>query len=346
MTTIIIASTRKSAGKTALALGLAKALARKSGYIKPLGDRLLYRKKRLWDYDASVMISALGTGASAEEITIGFERSKLRYMYDEPQVAARLLELARLNAEGREVLFVEAGSDLAHGTSVHLDAFSMARTLKGKLLIVAGGPGDAIVDDLAYLKRRVDLSGLDIGGVVANKVADPADFAATQGEEIRALGFPLLGVLPYRQELTSVSVRFLSDCLFARVVAGEAGLDRRIEHVMVAAMSADSLLRDPLFGKEGKLVITSGDRSDIVLAALDSGTAAIVLANNILPPPNIVSRAGERGIPLLLVPAHTFQVAKQVDDLEPLITKDDHGKQELLEQLVKAHVDVARVAGW
>jgi BioD-like phosphotransacetylase family protein len=52
MKTIVVGSTHKSAGKTSLIVGLAKAVGSSCGYIKPLGDRLLYRKKRLWDYDA------------------------------------------------------------------------------------------------------------------------------------------------------------------------------------------------------------------------------------------------------------------------------------------------------
>jgi len=81
----------------------------------------------------------------------------------------------------------------------------------------------------------------------------------------------------------------------------------------------------------------------MILAALDGGTVGIVLANNIIPPTHNISKARERGIPLLLVPTDTFQVAKQVDDLEPLITPGDHGKQELLADLVSAHVAMEKI---
>jgi BioD-like phosphotransacetylase family protein len=341
MANIIIASTRKSGGKTGLAVGLARALGKKMGYIKPLGDRLLYRKKRLWDYDAAVVIEALGSSALAEELTIGFEQAKLRYMYDEAQVVQRLTELAQINGEGQEHLLVEAGSDLAHGTSVHLDAVSVARTIGGKLLVVAAGGEDAIVDDLAYLKKYVALNGVELMGVVANKVVDPDDFEMTHLPELKKLGVPVLGVLPYRKELTRVTVQFLSDCLFARVIAGEGRMNRPVYRVFVGASSADSVLREPAFQKENKLVITSGDRADIILAALESVTAGIVLTNNILPPPNIVSKAQEQGVPLLLVPGDTFAVAKQVDDLEPLVTREDEEKKALLEQMVRERVDLS-----
>lgn len=341
MANLIIASTRKSAGKTGLAMGLAQVVDKQMGYIKPLGDRLLYRKKRLWDLDASVLIDVLGTQSAAEELTIGFEQAKLRYMYNETQVLERLDELVKANSQSKEHLIIECGTDLAHGTSVHLDAISVARHVGGKVVLVAGGGEDAIVNDITYLKRYVDLAGVDLVGVVANQVSDPDDFAYTHLDELRKLGVKVLGVIPRRKELTRVSMKYIADCLFARVMAAEGNMEQPVHHLFVGAMSADTIMRDPLFQKKNKLFITSGDRSDLILAALESSTSGIVLSNNILPPPHIVSRAAERNVPLLLVPSDTFQVAKQMDDMEPLVTTDDKAKIALWKELVREHVDLS-----
>jgi uncharacterized protein len=341
MANLIIASTRKSAGKTGLAMGLAQVVDKTMGYIKPLGDRLLYRKKRLWDLDASVLISVLGNKAAAEELTIGFEQAKLRYMYNEQQVLERLDELVQANSTGAEHLLIEGGSTLAHGTSVHLDPFSVARHVGGKVILVAGGGEDAIVDDIAYVKRYVDTQGVELAGVVANQVVDPDDFAYTHLDELKKHGIKVLGVIPRKKELSRVSMKFIADCLFARVMAAEGNLEQPVHHLFVGAMSADSIMRDPLFQKKNKLFITSGDRSDLILAALESSTAGIVLSNNILPPPHIVSRAAERNVPLLLVPSDTFQVAKQLDDMEPLVTRDDPDKIAMWAELVREHVDLS-----
>ena len=53
MDKVIIASTRKSAGNTSVIVGIAGALKKNFGYMKPFGDRLLYRKKQSWDYDSN-----------------------------------------------------------------------------------------------------------------------------------------------------------------------------------------------------------------------------------------------------------------------------------------------------
>jgi len=343
MKKIIIASTRKSSGKTGTIVGLAKALNKRCGYIKPLGDRLLYRKKRLWDFDAALVASVLELKESAEEITIGFERAKLRYMYNEEQLRAKLRELAEHTGANQDVLFVEAGTDLSHGVSVHLDALSMARTLGGRLVLVVSGAEDSVVDDIAFVKRNVDLSGIDCGGVIINKVPDIEEFKYSHLEDVKKLDVNVLGLLPYRKELTHVTVQFLSEILFARVIAGEHGLNRIVKNIFVGAMSADSALRNPLFTREDKLIITSGDRSDMILSSLDHNTAGVVLTHNILPPQNIIAKAEDKGIPMLLVPTDTFQVAKQIDDMEPLLTRNDADKIALLEQMAKENIDLGKL---
>ena len=270
--------------------------------------------------------------------TLGFERAKLHYMYDRDTIRQKLEESVSRVAQDRNIVFIEAGGTLSHGASVYLDAISVARDSKADLVLVLGGHEDAVVEEIAFLKRYVDLSGLRFKGVVVNRISDPEEFAGTYLPEIQRLDVPVLGVLPTVPELLHLSVSFLADSLFARVVAGEGGLSRQVKNVFVGAMASEAALRQPVFMKESKLCITSGDRSDMILAALETDTAAIILANNILPPPNILSMATQRNVPLLLVPLDTFQVAKQVDDLESLLTVNDTEKFERLEQLARTHL--------
>jgi hypothetical protein len=48
MEKVIIASMRKSAGKTSAIVGITAAAKKKIAYAQPFGERMLYRKKRLW----------------------------------------------------------------------------------------------------------------------------------------------------------------------------------------------------------------------------------------------------------------------------------------------------------
>jgi BioD-like phosphotransacetylase family protein len=151
----------------------------------------------------------------------------------------------------------------------------------------------------------------------------------------------VLGVIPHRAELTTLEIGHLAENLFAKVIAGEGGLRRVVKQIFIGAMSAQAAMRHPGFAQENKLIITSGDRSDMILAALESNTSGVVLTNNIVPPANIISLASERNIPLLLVPYDTYETAKRIEAIEPLLTKDATDKIALLEQLVREHIDLA-----
>ena len=96
----------------------------------------MYKKKRLWDYDAAVAVNILGLEDNPEDITIGFEHEKLRYMYDEESTKAKLLDMAEKVGGGKDVLLVEAGQDLCYGASVRLDAISMSKSMDAGLMVV------------------------------------------------------------------------------------------------------------------------------------------------------------------------------------------------------------------
>jgi uncharacterized protein len=343
MNTVVIASLRSSAGKTSLTVGLAEVLRKNIGYMKPFGDRMLYSKKRLWDYDAALLANLYAMDEAPEDMSIGFDHSKLRYMYDQPAVAARVRELAGTIGRGKDLLIVEGGKSLSYGTSVHLDCLSLTRYVGGRLVFVISGDDDTILDDLMFIKANVDLGGAAIAGVVVNKVYNLDDFRETYLQEIEQAGIRVLGIIPNEPALSYFSLSFLADRLFAKVIAGESSLERQVKNIFIGAMSGNVAMQKPLFKKEDKLIITGGDRSDMIIAAIESSAAGVILTNNILPPPAIIARAEESGTPLLLVTPDTYQIARQIDRMEALLTRKDTGKIEILKNTIGQHVDVGAI---
>lgn len=338
MNTIIFASTRENAGKTSIIVGIANAVRESFGYIKPFGDRLIYRRKRNWDYDANLILNLMNVDEDPEGITLGFNHAKLRYVYDEEGTKKALADMAARAGGGKDVLFVESGRDLSYGASIRLDALSVARAIGGKLVVVLSGDGDAVLDAVRFLTKYVDTEGVRLAGVVVNKVKDVDDFESTHVKEIEAQGVPVLGVIPFREQLTWYTMGFLAERFFAKVIAGEGGIANAVKNIFVGAMSTSESLRNPVFNKESKLLITSGDRSDMILLALESDTTGIILTNNILPPSNIAAKASERNIPVLLVPMDTYEVAKQIDDMDALMTKDSAERIILLKHMAEKYL--------
>ncbi|MFX0066108.1 MAG: DRTGG domain-containing protein [Candidatus Hermodarchaeota archaeon] len=344
MKKLVIASEHPNAGKTSIILGLAKATGKKFGYMKPFGDRLLYRKKRLWDYDSALLTNIFGLKEKPEDISIGFEHSKLRYIYDEKTTKEKLFEMVETVGKGQELLFIEAGKDLMYGSSIHLDAISLAESIDCKFVLVISGDQDRIMDDIIFARKYLgcfDKAEL-LGGVIINKVQDVDDFKNTYLESIEEMNIPVFGIIPYKHKMTYLTMDRIAEVILGKVLTAKDSLNNVVDVIFVGAMSANAALRNPLFSKKRKLIITGGDREDMILAALreDTDTAGLILTNNVVPSSQTISKAEDRNVPMLLTSMDTFRAAKACDDMEPLITKDATRKIETITELVKNHVDI------
>lgn len=341
MKNIIIGSVSENAGKTSFIVGLGKTLGKKFAYLKPFGDRLIYRKKRLWDYDSALVTNIFGLDQSSDDITLGFEHSKLRYMYDEAGTKNKVQEMAR-NLASNPMLVVEGGMDLCYGSSIKLDTLSLVKYLGGRLILVVSGDEGTVIDQITFVKKYIDMGDID-WSVIINKVNNLEDYKANHLRDVKEMGVKVLGVIPNEPKLTQVPMSYIAEKLQARVISGDGGLNKKANKILVGSMGGDTATRYPLWKSENKLAITSGDRSDYIVAALESSTSGVILTNNFLPPQNIISMAAEKNIPMLLVPFDTFTTAKQVDDMVPLLTKDDAERIDILHNLISTNIDIKAI---
>ena len=340
MERLIISSLRQSAGKTSLIIGLAKVLNTKMGYMKPFGERFLYKKKRLWDYDAALITQIFHLEDIPEDISVGFHHLQLFYSLDESSTNAKLLETFNHVSNNKDIVFVEAGKDMSYGTSVHLDARTITEVLNGQLLLVISGDENTIIDDIGFIADGMTIDRTRFKGVVINKVTNMDDFTDSYLPIIKKMGVPILGMIPYCPELAYFSVEYLADRIFAKVLAGQSGLQHQIHNILIGSISADAAIKSSLFDDRHKALIVSGDRSDMILNAIEQDIAAIILTNNIVPSSAMISKAEDKGVPLLLVSFDTHETAKQIDNIEPLPTINDTEKITIIEQLVRKYVDV------
>jgi len=101
----------------------------------------------------------------------------------------RLIKSPDKAAQDKSLLFIESGADLSYGSSVHLDALRWRVFSVPSYLIVAAGEPDSLIDDLTFLKRSVDLTGIDF-----------RRFISQQKFAIRRT-FPCLSIAHFRSRL-------------------------------------------------------------------------------------------------------------------------------------------------
>ena len=340
MNKLVVTSMRHNAGKTSVIIGLANALNKKIGYIKPFGDKLLYRKKRLWDYDAALIASIFSLEEPPEDMSIGFNHSRLLYVLDRDATKNKVLELQKRVDKNADVMFIESGKDISYGVSVNLDAMSLAAFLEAQLIVVISGNEETVLDDITFLVNHIDTDGVNFKGVILNKISNAPDFIDIHLPKIKQMGINILGVIPYYEELPRFSVHYLAERLFAKVITSTSHLNRVVKNIVIGAMTVTAAKENPLFYQENKVFITSGERSDLINAAMDTHSAAIILTNNISPSQDVISKAAELEIPLLLVTSDTYSVARQIDSMESLLTKEDTDKITLIEKMIHGHVNL------
>ena len=120
-----------------------------------------------------------------------------------------------------------------------------------------------------------------------------------------------------------------------------------VEEVLIGAMGVQNALH--LF-KKGVLIITPGDREDIILAVAstlcdedDRGLAGMILTRNLKPSKESQKVIGKMPFPVLSAADDSYDVASRVHDLTVKIRPDDTQKIALIRDLIAQHVDTNKI---
>ncbi len=153
--------------------------------------------------------------------------------------------------------------------------------------------------------------------------------------------------IPYDRYLRGPSMKEIADALHAKVLYGEDHMDRIVQHKTVAAMQIGNFLMR-IHHKESALIVTPGDRSDIVLGTLLASSsqgyatiAGLILTGGLLP--NKAMRDLLDGlkltVPVLSVSKNTFDTTCKINEIHPRITAADTRKISASLNLFQSHVD-------
>jgi BioD-like phosphotransacetylase family protein len=157
-------------------------------------------------------------------------------------------------------------------------------------------------------------------------------------------GIKVLGLIPEDKNLSAPTAREICDFIGGRVLAGKDGLDKMIEAILIGAMTPDSAAK--YFRRvTNELVITGGDRTDIILTALETDVSAIVLTGNLHPSAKVLPKADELKVPLILVPYDTYTTLQYIQKIIGKIKPRDSRRISTAVNLVREHVDWRQLIG-
>jgi phosphate acetyltransferase len=232
----------------------------------------------------------------------------------------------------------------------------VARNLGSALVPIMLGRGkepDALARAARTLLESMETRKCDVLAVIINRV-DPAGREAIKAavkQEPPCIR-PVY-VLSEEPLLDRPTVRDISRGIGADLISGDdAELDGEVRNVKIAAMELSNFL-DHL--EEGSLVITPGDRSDIILGTLAADRsdrypriAALVLTGNLKPTPQVrrlLEGLRSSPMPVLGVATDTFTTAVNVNSVRPVLTFENKRKIAAALGIIESSVDVPALLG-
>jgi phosphate acetyltransferase len=352
-----IAGMGPGSGKSVVVLGVMELLARhgrKIGFFRPVVE-----DGAKPDHLAALVTSRYDLSLPYES-TVGVTHATARdliFRDQEDELYSRILEKHRGLAEQCDFV-VCAGTDYkAMHTALEFEFnVEVARNLGAPLLAVVAGQGRSVgdmVDAVRALSEFLEEKRCDVLSVIVNRVA-PNDVvkAAERFREGAPSGIPVF-VLPAHPLLDKPTVGEVKRALGAEMLHGDAQrLDREVLHFKVAAMELPHFL-DHL--EEGSLVITPGDRSDIMIGTLLAdaatsypGVAALILTGDLKPMPQVqrlIEGLRRSPVPILYVKADTFVTATAVNSVYAGIAPENRRKIFGALGVFESHVDLRGLEG-
>lgn len=355
MRSIYIAATGQHAGKTTMALGLIPALQSRGYrcvYSKPVGQRFIDHDGHRADEDAWLCREVFGIDVDAETmspVTIprGYVAEYLANPHPE-HLQKKIMDAAAHLRERSDLMVIEGTGHAGVGSCLDLSNARVAKMLDAAAVMVVPGGVGRCLDEVALSQALFNAEGVELAGVVANKVYPDKYDKIGKSLEIgfKRLGTRLLGAIPFEEDLTFPTVRQIRDELDARLLCGEGALARIAKRTLIAAMTPQHMLR---YLHEGSLVITPGDRIDNILVAISThmtekedpvNIAGIVLTGGFVPHPNIMPMLRHTGLPVLLCEEDTYTVSSKIFQQVFKIVPGDTEKVVAARRFVQKHVDI------
>ena len=347
---IYITGTNRNSGKSIIMLAIMEMLmghAGKIGFFRPIiqsGDKkdeliqfIIYRYQLDLPYE-----SLYGCQSHQARELLANEQ------YDELHKII-LAKYRALKSQCDHVLCI--GSDYRHGDSMFEFDFNaqVANNLDCVMLpVMPAGEMDnlQILNNLASLKHELNEHDNDVLAVVINGV----DFK--QIETLRSTlrhpeSFPIY-VVPAEPSLEKPTIGNIAHALGAKMFTTDnSALGREVYHYKVAAMLVPDFLD---YVQAGDLIITPGDRSDIILASLLTyhsanypQIAGLLLTGHQEPGPQVkalIDGLGDLPFAVLGVDSDTFTTAMQVSQVPARLHSQDDRKIAKALGLVESNVDI------
>jgi phosphate acetyltransferase len=335
---IYIATTEPDSGKSIISLGLMQSLlgkAAKVGYFRPIID----------DFKPGEIDNHINTVSTYFNLDINFEdayafkRSEVIKKTNENkdgEIISRIIEKYKALEERFDFVLIEGTGFTGEGTIKEFDInVLIAKNLGVPAIILASGIGKTLDEFVGRLQMAFDSfkdKAVEVLAVIANKVEPKNQELVITELEKYLPSEVLVNAIPLNPVLANPSIKEIVDTLSAKVLFGEPFINNQAGNYSVGAMQLHNYL---LHLKENALVITPGDRADIILGALQANISdnypaisGIVLTAGLVPEASIIKliEGLSEVVPIISVEGGTFSVTNSLGRIKSQIYAENTEK--------------------
>lgn len=353
---IFIAATRMNDGKTTTSLALFAALrsiTERVGFIKPVGQRFVEVEGHQIDEDSVLLNQIFDVKTPMHAMSpIAIHPTFTRDYLDDPsanhtELVDKMCRAFDRAAFDQDYIIIEGTGHAGVGAVFDLSNADVAKRLNAKVIIVARGGIGRPIDEIALNKAVFEAAGVQVIGAIINKV-EPDKMEMIEKYcriALERMNIPLLGCIPHERKLTQPNLEQVVEVTNGRWLNGKnLGGNNRIDKVIIGAMAAKGLVEH--LGK-GVLIITPGDREDIILSAIaaegigeDNAIAGIILTRSVLPHPKLMEMIAMTSIPVVLCSEDSYKVASKVNNMTVKTQPSDEDKIPIIKELITKNIDL------
>jgi phosphate acetyltransferase len=352
MHTIFLAPTGFGGGLNSISLGLIRALESaglKVGFFKPIAQPFPVDQGR---ERSCILVERTLNLTSPEPLPL--EQVERQLADGEIDLLLEdVISRYQQVAAGKDVVIVEGMVPTRESNYTQRINTQLAKSLDAEVILIAAQGNDS----LKRLAERIEIQAQLYGGakdpkvlgVILNKVKTeeglPA-FVDSLKQHLPLLGsadFQLLGAIPFSEELNALRTRDIAELLGAQVLnAGEAD-QRRVNKIVLCARAVPNTVQ---LLQSGVLVVTPGDRDDIILAASLASLngeklAGLLLCSDFAPDPRILElckAALDGGLPVMTVETNSYDTANNLFGLNKETPSDDIERATRVTDFIAKHL--------
>ncbi|GAA4234393.1 phosphate acetyltransferase [Postechiella marina] len=352
---IYVATIEPNSGKSVVVLGLMRMLLGKTakvGYFRPIIEDT---KVGEIDNHINTVISYFEIDINYKK-TFAYTRSQVLDLYNKGKSGDAIDEIIKKYKylEERFDFILVEGTDFSHeNSSLELDInLLISKNLGLPAIIVSQGDGKSLseVVDNVQLAHDTFKEEVDVLSIMTNKV-NPNDVETLKSLlKGRINSGTDITVIPKIKSLASPTLKEIVKKLDGTILFGADMTNNQAESYSVGAMQLRNYLTHL---KENAVVITPGDRADIILGALQANisknypkVSGIILTGGLIPEEPILKliEGLSSVVPIISVKKGTFNVTNIIGKIKSRIYAENIEKIETSIATFEKHVETEKLS--